>query len=200
MCDKSFTQAGILKVHMMSHSGEKPHSCQVCHKSFRQTNNLKAHRVLHSRREDTLPLCHLRVPARRGPGAGRQRRQGQQGGQDHPLAPPAGHPEWWGARKAADRHHNLPARRAAQHQQYFSTAGQAITRQIEVFQSKPKMFLTPLSVSYNMEPIEAQYCKYLWWNRPQRGYWALYDIASVWPPKVGQIIIRPTMPRGCRSL
>ncbi|PAA72370.1 hypothetical protein BOX15_Mlig028815g1 [Macrostomum lignano] len=48
LCDKGFTQLAHLQKHNLVHTGEKPHSCYVCHKRFSSTSNLKTHMRLHS--------------------------------------------------------------------------------------------------------------------------------------------------------
>ncbi|BHF77099.1 PR domain zinc finger protein 1 [Sparganum proliferum] len=48
VCSKGFTQLAHLQKHHLVHTGEKPHQCAVCHKRFSSTSNLKTHLRLHS--------------------------------------------------------------------------------------------------------------------------------------------------------
>ena len=47
ICDKAFTLAGHLKKHLLTHSGEKPHKCGTCEKAFTIAGNLKRHTLKH---------------------------------------------------------------------------------------------------------------------------------------------------------
>ncbi|CAH0390316.1 unnamed protein product [Bemisia tabaci] len=49
LCDKTFTQQGNLKTHMMSHYCERNFSCPYCEKTFVQKGNLKTHIMLHTK-------------------------------------------------------------------------------------------------------------------------------------------------------
>jgi uncharacterized Zn-finger protein len=40
LCDKAFSQAGSLKTHMLVHSGEKPHRCDLCDEPFARAGHL----------------------------------------------------------------------------------------------------------------------------------------------------------------
>ncbi|KAG9003968.1 hypothetical protein FRB93_010553 [Tulasnella sp. JGI-2019a] len=42
-CDLTFTRLSALKQHMLSHTGEKPHSCQHCGRRFSLASNLRRH-------------------------------------------------------------------------------------------------------------------------------------------------------------
>ena len=47
-CPQAFTLAGNLKAHITIHSGEKPYKCKQCPKSFTESGKLKRHMLIHS--------------------------------------------------------------------------------------------------------------------------------------------------------
>uniref|UniRef100_A0A8R1U5Y3 Blmp-1 n=1 Tax=Pristionchus pacificus TaxID=54126 RepID=A0A8R1U5Y3_PRIPA len=47
-CGKEFTQLAHLQKHNLVHTGERPHSCSICDKKFSSTSNLKTHLRLHN--------------------------------------------------------------------------------------------------------------------------------------------------------
>jgi len=59
-CDYQATKRSNLKVHMMSHTKEKPHLCVVCGTRFSLVKNLKRHMLLHaSDRPFACELCNF---------------------------------------------------------------------------------------------------------------------------------------------
>ncbi|XP_055530349.1 zinc finger protein 708-like isoform X2 [Wyeomyia smithii] len=49
ICSKSFKYNVQLRIHMRTHSGERPHTCEICHRGFSQLSNLRSHRKVHSK-------------------------------------------------------------------------------------------------------------------------------------------------------
>lgn len=43
-CGKHFGTAAILKLHSMTHTGERPHACDMCGRTFSLLNNLNVHK------------------------------------------------------------------------------------------------------------------------------------------------------------
>ncbi|XP_038109612.1 zinc finger protein 569 isoform X2 [Culex quinquefasciatus] len=49
ICNKSFKYNVQLRIHLRTHSGERPHACEICHRGFSQLSNLRSHRKVHSK-------------------------------------------------------------------------------------------------------------------------------------------------------
>lgn len=50
MCDKcgnSYASAKYLKRHLFTHTGLKPHKCDICDKGFSRLENMRAHKKIH---------------------------------------------------------------------------------------------------------------------------------------------------------
>ncbi|XP_053472293.1 zinc finger protein 883 [Ictalurus furcatus] len=48
VCDKGYPTHSALKVHMKSHSGDKPFRCELCGNCFKTKGNLKCHQSIHT--------------------------------------------------------------------------------------------------------------------------------------------------------
>ncbi|CAB3408213.1 unnamed protein product [Caenorhabditis bovis] len=58
VCGKEFTQLAHLQKHHLVHTGERPHRCEICDKRFSSTSNLKTHLRLHNGQKPyTCDVC-----------------------------------------------------------------------------------------------------------------------------------------------
>ncbi|KAK7888814.1 hypothetical protein WMY93_024374 [Mugilogobius chulae] len=66
ICGKTLPKLYSLRLHMLSHTGVRPHSCKVCGKTFAYKNNLKMHRLLHDKSKHfKCPYCHKTFVSKR---------------------------------------------------------------------------------------------------------------------------------------
>lgn len=66
ICGKTLPKLYSLRLHMLSHTGVRPHSCKVCGKTFAHKHSLKMHRSLHdTSKHFECQFCHKTFVSKR---------------------------------------------------------------------------------------------------------------------------------------
>lgn len=61
-CSKEFIRKDSLKVHMQTHSPDKPYICLDCNKNFTLKKYLKQHQTVHKEPQYHCPTCQQAFP------------------------------------------------------------------------------------------------------------------------------------------
>ena len=48
MCDERFTEGGHRRMHLLIHTGDKPHTCSICKKDFTWAATLRRHILIYT--------------------------------------------------------------------------------------------------------------------------------------------------------
>lgn len=66
ICGKTLPKLYSLRLHMLSHTGVRPHSCKICGKTFAHKHSLKMHRTLHDvSKKFECEFCHKTFVSKR---------------------------------------------------------------------------------------------------------------------------------------
>ncbi|KAL1023390.1 hypothetical protein UPYG_G00040230 [Umbra pygmaea] len=66
ICGKTLPKLYSLRIHMLNHTGVRPHSCRVCGKTFAHRHSLKMHKALHDNtKQFTCLICNKSFVSKR---------------------------------------------------------------------------------------------------------------------------------------